>query len=65
MPFIVYADLECILEKMETEETSSHKYQYHRVLSLAYYVYCSYDASLCIYRFYRAKDCVAWLAEEL
>jgi len=38
MPFILYADLECILEKTETEETSSHKYQYHRVFSLAYYI---------------------------
>jgi len=26
----VYADLEYILEKTETEETSNNKYQYHR-----------------------------------
>jgi len=57
MPFVVYADLECTLEKTETEETS--KYQHHRVFSLAYYVHCSYDASLCMYRFRRDKDCVA------
>jgi len=31
VPFVVYADLECILEKTETEETS--KYQYHRVFA--------------------------------
>jgi len=62
MPFLVYADLECILKKTETEDTS--KYQY-RVFSLAYYVYCSYDALLCMYRFRRDKDCVAWFAEEL
>jgi len=65
MSFVVYADLECILEKTETEGTSSHKYQYHRVFSLAYYVHCSYDASLCMYRFRRDKDCVAWFAEKL
>jgi len=58
-----YADLECILEKMETEETSNHKYQYHRVFSLAYYVHCSYNDSLCMYWFRR--DCVTWFAEEL
>jgi len=63
MSFIVYADLECILEKTETEDTS--KYQYHRVFTLAYYVHCSYDASLCMYQFRRDKDCVAWFAEEL
>jgi len=34
---VVYADLECTLEK--TEDTS--KYQYHQVFSLAYYVHCS------------------------
>jgi len=56
VPFVVYVDLECILEKTETEETSSHKYQYHRVFSLAYYVHCSYDASLCMYRFHHDKD---------
>jgi len=62
----VYADLECILEK--TEETSNHKYyrwyKYHRVFSLAYYIHCSYDDSLCMYQFRRDKDCVAWFAEE-
>jgi len=55
--FVEYADLECTLEKTKTEDTS--KYQYHRVFSLAYYVHCSYDASLCMYRFRRDKDCVA------
>jgi len=65
MPFIIYADLECILEKTEMEETSSHKFQYHRVFSLAYYVHCSYDDSLSFYRFRRDKDCVAWFTEEL
>jgi len=57
IPFVVYADLECILEKTETEDMS--KYQYHRIFSLAYYVHCSYDASLCMYQFCRNKDCVA------
>jgi len=45
-PFIIYADLECILEKTETENTS--KYQYHRVFSLAYYVHCSTPHHACI-----------------
>jgi len=61
MPFIVYADLECILEKTETKDT----HQYHRVFNIAYYVHCSYDVSLCMYRSRRDKDCLAWFAEEL
>jgi len=56
------ADLECILE---TEETSNHKYQYHRIFSIAYYVHCSYNDSLFFYQFRRDKDCVAWFIKEL
>jgi len=61
VPFVVYTDLECTFEKMETEEDTS-KYQYHQVFSLAYYVHCSYDASLCMYRLRCDKDCVVWFA---
>jgi len=67
MPFVVYADLECTLEKMETEDPTTSYQQHHRhqVFSIAYYIHCSYDASLSAYRFRRDKDCVAWFAEEL
>ncbi|XP_077263129.1 uncharacterized protein LOC143897999 [Temnothorax americanus] len=66
VPFIIYADLECTLEKMEADpETSRYTYQHHRVFSIGYYVRCSYDESLSMYRFRRDKDCVAWFAEEL
>jgi len=57
----VYADLECILEKTDDPRASQH----HRVFSLAYYVYCSYDESLCYYRFCHDKDCVTWFVEKL
>jgi len=29
VPYIIYADLECILEKTEMEETSNYRYQYY------------------------------------
>jgi len=61
VPFIVYADLECILIK--TEE--SHMYQNHRIFTVGYYVHCLYDDSLSFYRFRRDNDCVAWFAEQL
>ncbi|XP_039312526.1 uncharacterized protein LOC120359374 [Solenopsis invicta] len=61
MPFIVYADLECILEKTEDEKN----YQHHRVFSIAYYVHCAYDNSLSMYRFHRDKNCIAWFVEQL
>ena len=62
MPFIVYADLECTLEKTEEEK----KYQHHQVFSIAYYVHCAYDNSLSMYRFHRDKmNCIAWFVEQL
>ncbi|KYQ54176.1 hypothetical protein ALC60_13452, partial [Trachymyrmex zeteki] len=66
VPFIVYADLECTLEKMNSDSQSAmHMYQHHNVFSIRYYVHCSYDSSLSGYRFRRDKDCIAWFAEEL
>jgi len=62
VPFIVYADLECILEKTDP---SSNMCQHHRVFSIGYYVHCSYDDSLSIYRFRRDNDCVVWFTEQL
>ena len=49
-PFMVYADLECIIEKTEDnrvgDDNKLHTYQHHNVHSLAYYMHCSYDTSL-------------------
>ncbi|XP_071576328.1 uncharacterized protein [Temnothorax nylanderi] len=66
LPYVVYADLECTLEKTEADPTTpTFRFQHHRVCSIGYYVRCSYDDSLSAYRFRRDKDCVAWFAEEL
>ncbi|KYM95737.1 hypothetical protein ALC62_13644, partial [Cyphomyrmex costatus] len=44
VPFVVYADLECALEKMDKDPASStYTYQHHNVFSIAYYVHCSYN----------------------
>jgi len=60
--FVVYTDLECILEKTDSDPRAS---QHHREFNLAYYVHCPYDESLCYYRFNRNKDCAARFIEEL
>ncbi|XP_077270167.1 uncharacterized protein LOC143901616 [Temnothorax americanus] len=66
LPFVVYADLECVLQKTQPEtEHASYAYQHHRVCSIAYYVQCSYDETLSAYRFCSDNDCVAWFVEEL
>ncbi|XP_018346777.1 PREDICTED: LOW QUALITY PROTEIN: uncharacterized protein LOC108751194 [Trachymyrmex septentrionalis] len=67
VPFVVYADLECVLRKTEPdrEGASSYAYQRHEVFSIGYYVRCSYDDALSSYQFRRDKDCIAWFARQL
>ncbi|XP_070529802.1 uncharacterized protein [Cardiocondyla obscurior] len=66
VPFVVYADLECTLEKTNADSTTSTcARQHHKVFSIGYYVCCSYNKSLSMYRFHRGNNCVAWFAEEL
>ncbi|KYM98518.1 hypothetical protein ALC62_10767, partial [Cyphomyrmex costatus] len=66
-PFIVYADLECVLRKTEDASPSaaSYAYQRHEAFSIAYYVHCSYDGALSEYRCRRGNDCVSWFARQL
>ena len=68
-PFIVYADLECVLRKMELERenasSSSYTHQQHEVFSIGYYVRCSYNDALSLYRFRRDEDCITWFARQL
>ncbi|XP_076383568.1 uncharacterized protein LOC143260866 [Megalopta genalis] len=65
-PFVIYADLECLLEKQKDQgHGTCRRYQHHRAFSVGYYLHCRYDSSLCEYRTYRnEKDCIAWFASE-
>ncbi|XP_018406268.1 PREDICTED: uncharacterized protein LOC108782483 [Cyphomyrmex costatus] len=65
-PFVVYADLECVLKKTEDAAAagSSYAYQRHEAFSIAYYVHCSYDSALSEYRCRRGNDCVSWFASQ-
>ncbi|XP_032687588.1 uncharacterized protein LOC116851862 [Odontomachus brunneus] len=69
VPFVVYADLECILQKMvsekEEEGCTLHAYQHHKVFSIAYYLRCSYNNSLSYFRSRRDTDCISWFIEQL
>ncbi|XP_032690434.1 uncharacterized protein LOC116853444 [Odontomachus brunneus] len=69
VPFVVYADLECTLEKTvsekEEEGCTSHAYQHHKVFSIAYYLRCSYDDSVSYFRCRRDTDCISWFVEQL
>lgn len=66
VPFVVYADFECILEKeyssLESNTKIIHK---HIAFSVGYYFKCSYDDSLSYFKTYRGKDCEQWFVTEL
>ncbi|XP_076291051.1 uncharacterized protein LOC143214199 [Lasioglossum baleicum] len=68
-PFIIYADLECLLlpEEQEGEGRAARvQYQHHHVFSIGYYMHCRYDESLCEYQVNREKEgCAAWFADRL
>ncbi|CAD6224471.1 GSCOCG00011777001-RA-CDS, partial [Cotesia congregata] len=59
VPFVVYADLESVLEE-ETEDI-----QKHTPHSIAYYLHCSYDNSLSKFNLNRSEDCIKWFVQEL
>ncbi|XP_020298396.1 uncharacterized protein LOC109862692 [Pseudomyrmex gracilis] len=65
VPMVVYADLECVLEKQDKKQdtSSEHKYQKHSVFSIGYYASCEhFDIG---YRSHRGENCVQWFVNEL
>ncbi|KAL6432030.1 hypothetical protein ACFW04_007457 [Cataglyphis niger] len=47
LPFVVYADFECMLKKTNNDPMmSTYTFQHHEVFSIAYYIHCAYDETL-------------------
>lgn len=67
VPFVIYADLESILEKFDDRNAtfSTRKYQKHVPFSIAFYLKCSYDDSLSEFHQYTGEDCDKWFVEQL
>ncbi|KMQ88590.1 hypothetical protein RF55_11896 [Lasius niger] len=67
--FVVYADLECALERKEEEESTSNtsitQHHNHKAFSVGYYVRCAHNNFKSMYRSYRGEKCVSWFVEEL
>ncbi|XP_071054718.1 uncharacterized protein [Onthophagus taurus] len=59
VPFVVYADLECLL--IPTTKTDTQ----HKPYSIDYYVKCSYDESLSFYKSYAGENCQQWFVTEM
>ncbi|XP_031341014.1 uncharacterized protein LOC116169127 [Photinus pyralis] len=65
-PFIMYCDLECLVQEYQEDETrNTVKYKEHNVCSIAYYLHCTFDNSLSKLQIKRGEDCINWFTSEL
>ena len=63
LPFVIYAHLECLLEKMSTcinnpNESSTTKINKHTPSSSSIFTHCLFDKSKNQLNYYRGKDCM-------
>nr|DAC81331.1 TPA_asm: PolB [Megastigmus wasp adintovirus] len=75
LPFIIYADCECLLRPIEEDNNdekeeadriqNTRAIQKHNIISIGYYIKCTYDDSLSGYNSYRGSEPALWFAKEL
>ena len=70
LPFLVYADLECLLEKMSTcqnnpNESSTTEINKHTPSGYSLFMHCSFDKTKNILDHYRGKDCMKKICKDL
>ena len=65
VPFVVYADFECILKKSESTSGNTQITQIYEPCSVGYYIKCSFDDNLLCYSSYRGTDPAQWFSQEL
>ena len=70
MPFTIYADLECLLEKMSTcqndpNKLSTTKINKHMPSGYSIFTHCSFDESKNKNSYYRGDDCMKKFCKDL
>ena len=70
LPFVIYADLECLLEKMSTcinnpNESSTTKINKHAPSVYSMFTYCSFNESKNKLNYYRKGDCMNKFCKDL
>ena len=70
LPFVVYTDLESLLEKVSTcynnpEESSTTKINKHTPSSYSIFTHCSFDKSKSKLNYYRCEDCMTKFCKDL
>ena len=68
--FVIYTDLECLLEKMSTcknnpNESSATKINKHIPSGYSIFTHCSFDKSKNKLNYYRGKDCIKKFSKNL
>ena len=70
LPFIIYADLECLLEKMNNcynnpEESSTTEINKQTPSGYSLFTHCSFDETKNKLDYYRGEDCMKKLCKDL
>ena len=70
LPFVIYADLGCLLEKMSTcinnpNESSTTKINKHTPSGYSIFTHCSFDKSKNKLNYYRGKYCIKKVSKDL
>ena len=70
LPFAIYADLECLLEKISTcqnnpNESSTIEINKHTASGYSLFTYCSFDKSKNKLDYYRGKDFMKKFCKDL
>ena len=70
LPFVVYADLECLVEKMSTcqnnpNKSSTTEINKHTPSGYSINTHCSFDKTKNKLDYYRGKDCMKKFCEDL
>ena len=69
-PFIIYADLECLLEKIDTchnnpEKSSTTEISKHALSGYSLFTHCSFDKTKNKLDYYRGNDCMEKFCKDL
>ena len=70
VPFVIYADLECMLENIDTcqnnpEESYTEKKAKHKPSGYSRFTCCSFDKSKTEWNYYKGKDCMEKVSKDL
>ena len=70
LPFVIYADLECLLEKINAcqnnlNESSTTEINKHTPFGYSLFTHCSFDKSKNKLDYYRGKDCMKKFCKDL